>query len=238
MSEKKIIDWFTSNGKHIPIYEGESKQDALNRSIAKDNEEKKQSDIEKNAKEADRLNKKKDKSNSLEDKYKYINPRFKKDASTYDSEGFNNNCVKCAIAFEANMRGDDVQANPFKFGDLDDLSKSRHPEKAFNTKDVWNAGESKRELAIKRVNDYMEDWGNGSRAILQSSGDAKHNSRHALNIINDNGSLIVIDAQNGTQGTLAKMLKGLGTKDLIIIRTDDKDISEEYKKWAYRKRDK
>lgn len=59
MSEKKVIDWFTMNGKHIPIYEGESKQDALNRSIAKHNEDKKQSDIEKSQAERDRLNQKK-----------------------------------------------------------------------------------------------------------------------------------------------------------------------------------
>lgn len=47
MSEKKITGWFTINGKHIPIYEGESKKDALNRSVAKQNENKKNSDIEK-----------------------------------------------------------------------------------------------------------------------------------------------------------------------------------------------
>ena len=31
MSERKVIGWFTSKGKHIPIYEGETKQDAVNR---------------------------------------------------------------------------------------------------------------------------------------------------------------------------------------------------------------
>lgn len=55
---EKIIDWFTVNGKHIPIHEGESKSDAYNREIAKTNEDKKNRDIQKNKEQADKLNKK------------------------------------------------------------------------------------------------------------------------------------------------------------------------------------
>ena len=51
MSQKKVVDWITVNGNHVPIFEGESKQDAVNRAIAKANEDKKQSDIAKNAKQ-------------------------------------------------------------------------------------------------------------------------------------------------------------------------------------------
>lgn len=58
MSAREVIDWFTSKGKHIPIFKGESKQDALNRTIAQQNEDKKQADIERNKKQADALNKK------------------------------------------------------------------------------------------------------------------------------------------------------------------------------------
>lgn len=56
MSEREVKDWITINGKHVPIYEGESKQDAVNRSIAKDNADKKDADIERNKAEADKLN--------------------------------------------------------------------------------------------------------------------------------------------------------------------------------------
>ena len=55
-NHKEIKDWITVNHKHIPIYEGESKQDAVNRAIAKDNEEQKQKDIEKRNREIERLN--------------------------------------------------------------------------------------------------------------------------------------------------------------------------------------
>ena len=75
-----------------------------------DDERKKYAQIEKNQKEAFEQ--------KLFEKYKNINPNFKKDASHLDPEGYNNNCVMCALAFEANMRGEDVEAKPFKFGYL------------------------------------------------------------------------------------------------------------------------
>ena len=56
MAEKKIVGWYTWNVKHYPIFEGESKQDAYNRSVAKDNEDKKAEQIAKNKEQADKLN--------------------------------------------------------------------------------------------------------------------------------------------------------------------------------------
>ena len=64
MAQKEPIDWITVNGKHIPIYEGESKQDAYNRAVAKDNEDKKKSDIARSKKEADKASGKIDTSKS------------------------------------------------------------------------------------------------------------------------------------------------------------------------------
>jgi len=50
MAQKEPKDWITVNGKHVPIYDGESKQDAYNRAVAKQNEETKAKQI-KEAKE-------------------------------------------------------------------------------------------------------------------------------------------------------------------------------------------
>ena len=33
MADKKIVGWFTMNGKHVPVFEGESKEDAVKRSV-------------------------------------------------------------------------------------------------------------------------------------------------------------------------------------------------------------
>lgn len=59
VAEREIERWITVNGKHIPLYDGESSQDAYNRAIARLNEDKKQSDIERNKAQADILNGKK-----------------------------------------------------------------------------------------------------------------------------------------------------------------------------------
>lgn len=59
MSQKEVKEWITINHNHIPIYKGESRQDAYNRSIALMNENKKNTDIERNKQEADKLNGKK-----------------------------------------------------------------------------------------------------------------------------------------------------------------------------------
>ena len=56
MSEREVVGWFTMNGNHIPIFKGESQQDAVNRAIADSNEKQKQSDIAKNKQQADKLN--------------------------------------------------------------------------------------------------------------------------------------------------------------------------------------
>ena len=57
MSNKEPKDWITVNGKHIPIFDGESKQDAYNRAVAKSNEEKKAKEIAQNKEQADKTSK-------------------------------------------------------------------------------------------------------------------------------------------------------------------------------------
>lgn len=56
MLKDKPTSWITLNGRHIPLYEGESKQDAVNRFIANSNEDKRQAEIRRNSEQAARLN--------------------------------------------------------------------------------------------------------------------------------------------------------------------------------------
>ena len=69
---KEVKQWITMNGQHIPIYDGESKEDAVNRAIANKNEDTRQKQIANNKKEADRLNGKKV---SVYDREFGINPK-------------------------------------------------------------------------------------------------------------------------------------------------------------------
>lgn len=96
MSQKEIRDWITVNGQHVPIFEGESKEDAVSRAVAKHNEDKKNADIKRNKEEADTLNKKAKKSNKLEDRLKgddLLNAKdfieeLKANEATVDDDGY------------------------------------------------------------------------------------------------------------------------------------------------------
>lgn len=56
MAKKEPIGWITVNGVHVPLYEGESKADAVRRSIVEKEEKQKDSQIKKAKDTADKLN--------------------------------------------------------------------------------------------------------------------------------------------------------------------------------------
>ena len=62
-ANREVENWITINHNHVPVYKGESSQDAFNRSVAIMNEKKRESDINKNKKEADILNNLNEKNN-------------------------------------------------------------------------------------------------------------------------------------------------------------------------------
>ena len=172
---------------------------------------------------------------TLEEKYIHINPNYKQDAKLYDPYG--NNCVKCALAFEANMRGADVEAQGRNYTDLDEnnMVKNEHSvAKMLGKKDdVWDVGSNKRELVIKRINDQMEDFGPNSRALLFLN---HKNGHHVVNILANNGNPIIVDAQSGKHGDLKSMLKYYNTNVARVIQVDDATLSDDLKKWAYKRR--
>jgi len=67
MAEKEVKQWITVNGKHVPIFEGETKSQAINRAVAKENEEIKEKQIAKNK---EQVNESKPKLRSLNDALK------------------------------------------------------------------------------------------------------------------------------------------------------------------------
>jgi len=56
VQQREVKDWITVNGKHVPIFEGESRQDAYNRSVAKANEDIKEQQIKDRADQVNRMN--------------------------------------------------------------------------------------------------------------------------------------------------------------------------------------
>ena len=55
MADREPVDWITVHHKKVPIFEGESKQDAVNRAIAKDNTNIRTKQIEQNEQQANQL---------------------------------------------------------------------------------------------------------------------------------------------------------------------------------------
>ena len=54
MAEREVEKWITVNGKHVPVYKGESSQDAFNRATVKQAEDKKARDIARNQEAANK----------------------------------------------------------------------------------------------------------------------------------------------------------------------------------------
>lgn len=170
---------------------------------------------------------------TLIDTYKGINPNFKADKGALDKDGFNNNCVKCALAFEANARGANVKANAYEFGKLGEADMSRDVTKAFtgNDSEVWAVGRNTKSATVREIELTMKDYGNGSRAVIQEHSAGR---KHTMNVINRNGTITIVDAQSGTHGSVSKMLTGINTKNITLMRTDNAQIKSEYSNWAYK----
>lgn len=179
---------------------------------------------------------------ALKEAYIHINPNYNpKSEKTYDE--FLWNCNKCVVAFEANMRGDDVEALPYKFGF--DADFSNNPEKAFGMKrsDGWimGVGGMKAKIALKRTVENieleMEDYGVGARGIITyRNSDGK--AGHTFNVVQTSDGTKYIDAQAGKEMKPSEAFKNASIKSITLYRTDNTEIDEEIAKRAYRKREK
>ena len=72
MAEREVKQWITVNGKHVPIFDGETEKQAINRAIAKDNEDIKEKQIAKNKEQVSKYvanNSLKDQVQKIQDAY-------------------------------------------------------------------------------------------------------------------------------------------------------------------------
>lgn len=229
LREEDIERWITVNGNHIPIKKGESEEDAIKRF----------NDYVDNA----TGKKKKKDTEEVDDKIvKQINTNWKQDTDFLDKDGWNNNCAKCAVAFEMAMRGEDVEANAFKFGQLGEKDKSKYIYKAFGLKqgDGWQVQEKKKEMALTRLRQIAEDqFEDGDRAIIKTY--AK-DIKHVMNMVVKNGHIILVNSQDGTQEDITSVKKSKLLSYFMpvmeIYKVSDKPIDKEYAEWAYKKRKK
>lgn len=209
--------WITVKGNHIPIYKGETKEQAIERFLG----DKKQSQVIAGIKRGKPMSFKE----ANEGK---VNPNYHK------RYGYQNNCQICTLTFELRLRGYDIEAVPFNENNLNIVKLAQKPWIAYKDTEVLSCpaknyiecGEWLEEN-IKRGERYVFGYRPGISPY-----------KHVIEVQKDIlGNIKFYDPQNGeklkTNEVLrdAFMCKRLGADKYhyspIIFRIYNKEINEE-----------
>ena len=166
--------------------------------------------------------------------YENVNPNYNSN-STKAHDEYQWNCNKCVVAFEANMRGGDYEALPYEFGK--DSQFSNNPEKIFGLKksDGWEVGFGNKKKTIEQINQTMEDYGIGSRAIITFKFKGEK-AGHTFNVIQTREGTKYIDAQIGKELKPNVALNKADINTVTLYRVDDRPIDKDLAKRAIRHR--
>ena len=134
-----------------------------------------------------------------------------------NGRGYQENCQRCAWAFEMQRRGYDVEALPSPKDDY--LCKGDNWMRIAQsklTKDFVGASSVKTEVA--NITYTMQNWGEGSRGIVRM---VKGGDGHAFNVEYKNGKVVAYDAQTGWKGSLTSILSGSIRNYTSLVRSDN-----------------
>ena len=172
--------------------------------------------------------------NGIRKAYENVNPNYNPN-STKNYDEYQWNCNKCVVAFEANMRGGDYEALPYEFGK--DSQFSNNPEKIFGLKksDGWEVGFNSKKKTIEQINQTMEDYGIGSRAIVTFKFKGEK-AGHTFNVIQTGKGTKYIDAQVGKELKPSTALNKADINTVTLYRVDNRPIDKDLAKQAIRHR--
>ena len=165
---------------------------------------------------------------TIDDDIKNTNKRYygeKYGVERKDNEGRRINCQRCAYAFELRCRGYDVQAqvNDDKYGQVD-----KYPFQMIY-KEKYNINKTTYKSAQKEIERIVSEAGNGSRFAIcvywKSSGG------HVFNVINENGKIRYVDAQNGSLDVSNYMSRSIA-QNIELYRLDNAEFSGSVSKTA------
>lgn len=144
---------------------------------------------------------------------------------------FTENCQRCVVAYELRRRGYDVTAQPTHQGDKLPYGFTRRDGirqgfwmGAFQNAKPEKIADSPRALLAK-----MQQYGEGSRAILQISWKGTH-SGHVINIEYRHGRILMFDPQIGKRYNPQEFFREVKSGTSQVVRTDNLRISERAKK--------
>lgn len=154
---------------------------------------------------------------SVMDELEKVNPN-------YPHYGYNKNCQRCVVAFEARLRGYDVTALPKPKYDVLGQRNTKYGYGAvFENGKFEDCGASTGDMAQINIAMRMFNYGEGARAIIRIP--RKVGSGHAIMAINAGDGILFVDPQTGD--VLREGLwKEARTKDIMIMRVDDKEFTE------------
>ena len=152
------------------------------------------------------------------------------DANPYYSDSyaeFSTNCQRCVFAYELRRRGYDVEALPTYESDI--MPRGNNWTSAMSGMTNASVGRTTENATLKSIDKQMEQWGDGSRAILRLKW-AGGNTGHVVNVERANGKTYVYDAQSNKRVTgadyLKKYLPFATLSRTELFRTDNANITD------------
>lgn len=227
--EHNMEKWVTVNGRHVLISDNGEPVREEDKKLLKSTNIK--GPTTKDTSKEDR---------QIERACQNVNPNYTK------HKAFTINCQKCVAAFEANMRGDDVEALSWTENMLDKEGRIYDWKKVFGLKssDGWGYSDRlDRENTIKNIRMDMEDFGVGSRGVIEYSWDKvgagrfkDSNGKHVINVLQTDSGTKFVDAQSGGILQDKDILKYYKRGSVTLYRVDDRPINKDAASQAYKRR--
>lgn len=146
----------------------------------------------------------------------------------YGKTGYDTNCQRCVVAFEANMRGYNVEALP-NAGNSDIYPHDGNWTKFFgkDANSMVSVSSTSVNSQKNKILKQMGDWGERSRAVLNVTWKGR-NYGHVINIINSKSGVSAWDAQTGRRVSLDNILSRSSLKKTKLLRTDDANLNNSH----------
>lgn len=166
-----------------------------------------------------------------EDDLRAVNPNFVAKRNGV----WENNCQRCAIAYEMRRRGIDVEALPAILNGNDDLrygirNGSLNPTgwgSAFkNAKAVYCGAQTEKEATSKTIR-QLEHWGDGARAIVRVQWSV-YPGGHVFIAENVGGNIRFLDPQSGESG-VDRYSTDAQPQKIYVVRLDKLKIGDNIK---------
>lgn len=139
------------------------------------------------------------------------------------------NCQRCVSAFEARMRGYDVEAMPRILNGTDRLP---HMDKitgwlsVYKDPIVTHVHKRTGEACKTAIEGKMAEWGDGSRAIVRVTWHGRH-SGHVFIAAQANGKTLLIDPQSGLEDCSVYFAPGMTKPSKTeLVRIDNLDFTD------------